>query len=463
MNKVADLISTLTSEEIAKVNKAKWSPREAELVQAMLAATNAGKKATPVTAQSLKISNTYFDKLCSVVLEKLFNLLTPGGFADIFALLQKKALSQVLLHEIGFYHRKMKGEKSAAVKKEFYLVAFETLRRMSFDVLDIKTLRQYANYLKPYLSNKEPFSPAVLEYKFLYVENAFHFLNGDGLKFAPKALANINKVQAYEQLQKDEVALAHYHFCMAGYMKDYADNQNLALEHAHKALDNALKWAGEEDSNFLASAYGMAATILSNRSEFEAALDLYEQAFKRLPAQMQASHYHIVMFACIALVCGKYDLLRAHLDAHMKKFLDSNASLYFRVEAMRLYALLMLYQNQFDEALEFIRELQRVRRKEITDTADIFVRMIDNLYFLLVGDYQQAATQSVKHLKYLKRKNYNYANCDYNHLFYTVGALAKMKLKGKVKVAALEPHLSFSKRGFMKMYGGLLDSVINEA
>jgi hypothetical protein len=461
LNKAYDIITTLSADEIKKVSQAKYSPRERELLDAMLKVALSKRKLPPVTAATLKISASHFDKLCSLVTEKIFQTLTSGNFTDVIAFLLQKALSHVLFHELGIQHRKVKAGKNAALQKEFYLTAFETIRKMSFDVLDLKALRYYADRLKPFLKDNVPFSPRVLEYKFVYIENAFHFLNGKGLPYGPKALKNIEAIWSKPDEQKDPAAYSYYQICMALYAKDYIDNQDLALGHAQKCLQCAKQWAPGVDNAFLASAYGMMATILSHRSQFKEAMALYKEAFEALPLQMQGSYYQLFMFACVAMVCADYDLLEQHLDKHMRKFLESNAGLYYRIEAIRLYALLYLYQKKFDQALELIRELQKARRKEITDTADVFLRMIDNLYFLVTADYQQAIAQSKKNLKFLKRKNYTFDNCDYNHLFYTIGVLAKMKIKNKVNKAALEPHYGHSQRGFMNMYGGLMEQVIN--
>jgi tetratricopeptide (TPR) repeat protein len=461
LNKAYDIITTLTPGEISRLSKAKWSPREKELLNAMLKVALSKRKLPAVTAATLKISPSHFDKLCSLVTEKIFQALTSGNFTGVIAFLLQKALSKVLLHELGIQHRKVKAGKNAALQKEFYLTAFETIRKMSFDVLDLKALRYYADRLKPFLKDNAPFSSRVLQYRFVYIENAFHFLNGKGLPYGPKALKNIQAVWSKPDERKDPAAYAHYQICMALYTKDFIDNQDMALGHAQKCLQCSKQWAPGVDDAFLASSYGMVATIHSHRSEFNQAMAVYMEAFERLPQQMQGSYYQIFMLACVAMVCGDFELLEQHMDKHIKKFLDSNAGLYYRVESTRLYALLYLYQRKFDKALELIRELQKTKRKEITDTADVFLRMIDNLYFLVTADYHQAITQSKKNLKFLKRKKYTFDNCDYNHLFYTIALLAKMKIKNKVNQAALEPHYSRSQRGFMKMYGGLMEQVLN--
>lgn len=459
MNKVSDVISTLNADEIKKLSSVKWSPRERELYETILRATGPSKKPEQVTAETLGITNSHFDKLSSVITEKIYNTLTSGRFDDIAGFLLSKGLLEVLLHEMGLYERRLKSEKDPKVLKAFYLSGFEKLRRTSFDILDLKLLRHYANKLKEFCIGDKYLSAAVVEYKYVYVENAYQFLTGEGMSYMPKALASIKKV-APEPTNTKTAEYAMYNFCMAGYLKDFVNDQDTGLAHAERALTSARIWAPKADESFLASSYSMYATILSHKSEFEKAKNIYTEAFEKLPQHMDTNFYHVLMYACIMLLCKDYAALEKHIKDRMMPFASGSASLYFRLEVLRIKTLLLLYQKKYNEALVIIRELQSVKRKEMTVTADVFLRMIDNLYFLVTGDYEQTISQSKKNMKYLRRKNYTYENCDYNHFFYCISAIAKMKQKGKIKPQALEPYLSKSREGFLRMYSGLFDGVI---
>lgn len=459
MNKVSDVISTLNADEVKKLSAVKWSPREKQLYYSILHAVGSPKKLEAVTAEALGITNSHFDKLSSVITEKIYNTLTSGRFDDVAGFLLSKGLLEVLLHEMGLYERRLKSEKDPKVLKAFYLSGFEKLRRTSFDILDLKLLRYYASKLKQFCSDKDLLSPTVVEYKYVYVENTYQFLTGEGMPYQPKALAAIKRIGP-EPTNPKRTEYAMYHFCMAGHIKDFVNDQDTGLIHAKKALDSARIWAPKEDESFLASSYSMYATILSHKSEFEKAKTIYTEAFGKLPQHMGTNFYHVLMYACIMLLCKDYTALEQHIKERMMPFASGSASLYFRLEVLRIKALLMLYKKKYSEALVIIRELQSVKRKEMTVTADVFLRMIDNLYFLVTGDYEQTISQSKKNMKYLRRKNYTYENCDYNHFFYCISAIAKMKQKGKVKPQALEPYLSKSREGFLRMYSGLFDQVI---
>ncbi len=459
MNKVSDVISTLNADEIKKLSSVKWSPRERELYETILRAVGSPKKLEQVSAEAMGITNSHFDKLSSVITEKIYNTLTSGRFDDIASFLLGKGLLEVLLHEMGLYERRLKSEKDPKVLKAFYLSGFEKLRRTSFDILDLKLLRHYANKLKEFSTGDKYLSPTVVEYKYVYVENAYQFLTGEGMPYMPTALANIKKI-APEPSNLKTAEFAMYHFCMAGYLKDFANDQDTGLIHAEHALNSARIWAPGVDDSLLASCYGMCGAIQSHKSNFKEAKAIYDEAFEKLPLLMKTNFYHVLIYACIMLLCKDYAALEKHIKESMMPFASGNASLYFRLEVLRIKTLLLLYQKKYSEALVIIRELQSVKRKEMTVTADIFLRMIDNLYFLVTGDYEQTISQSKKNMKYLRRKNYTYENCDYNHFFYCISAIAKMKQKGKIKPQALEPYLSKSREGFLRMYSGLFEQVM---
>lgn len=460
MNYLSELISTLSPDELNKLAKLNLAGRELQVFETVIAAHKQPLKTSSRPLAIDEISSTHFDKLSSKLTDKLLTMLAGEKFADRATFILQKGLSRMLLHELKIAQRKINSSKNNKEKKEFYITAFETMRRLSFDVLDLKLLRQYANHLKPYLKASDSFSPNVLDLKFVYIENAFHFLNGEGIAYGPKALKNIQQIFPTPEKHKSKTSYVYYHLCLSGYYKDFVDDQHTALTHAQTALKHIKLFPKGTDNSVLISAYGMSANILCNQSKFEEALVIYKKAFKDFPNEMQKSYYHSFLYCITAMVCEDYDLTELLLDKYMKPFMDSNAALYFRTEAIRLYVLLKMYQRKYDEALIFLRELQRIKRKDLTDTAYIFLRMIENLYTLVTRDYTLAITQAKNNMKFLARKKFTYENCDYLDLFYTINALAKMKLNNKVNLAGLEPHITKSNRGFMRMYGALLTQVI---
>lgn len=461
MNYLGDLVSTLHKDEIEKTKDITAGKREKEVLDLFLDAAKK-KRISSVSPAALNITQSHFDKVCSVLIEKILAAVTDGSFYAIAQYLVKKGLSRLLLHEIKIKQRQIAKSKGTAQKREFYLHAFEAMRKLSFDILDLKLLKQYVNYLTPLLKENEPYSKTVLALRYVHIENAYHFLNGKGLAYRAKALSNIQTAVPDPEKLRHQTAYAHYHFCMAGYYKDFVDDQEKAQFHAQKALKSALQWPAGTDDGFLSSCYGINAVVLSNRSRFNEALKVYREAYAKLPHEMQASYYHLFMYAATAMVCGELELLESHLETRMKPFMESNSALYYRLEAMRLYALLYLYQDRLQEALVIIRELQGVKRKLLTDTADIFLRIIDNVYALLNHDWELSLALMRKNVRFLNRKGYTFDNCDYLHFFQTIALIAKAKKQlKKVREEDLAPHLAFSRRGYMKMYGGLLDKVID--
>jgi tetratricopeptide (TPR) repeat protein len=461
MNYLSELISTLNETELGGLTALNLQGREAEVFNAFVALVSNVSKNKSVSPEQLGISPTHFDKVCSILIDKILTHVASEKFEDKANFILQKGLSRMLLHEIKINHRVIANSKDKKTKREFYTTAFETMRKMSFDVLEFKLLRQYANHLKPLLKSNDHYSPEVVEFKYVYIENAFHFLNGEGISYAPQALKNIHLVISAPEKYKTKVCYVYYHLCISGYYKDFEDNQSLALHHAQIALEHIKRFSKGTDNAVMVSAYGMYANILCNQSNFNEALITYNQAFKDFPAEMEKSYYHTMLYCITALVCNEYDLTEKLLEKYMRPFTDNSVALYYRFESFRLFILHRMFQRKFDEALVFLRELQSIKRKDLTDTAYIFLRMIENLYTLITHDYELAITQSKNNMKFLTRKNFTYENCDYLDLFYTIGALAKMKLNNKVNREALEPHLTKSNRGFMKMYGGLMEQVLN--
>jgi len=460
MNYLAELICSLQESELQKLGQLNLVGRELQVFNAFERDARSKKGAAVITPEQLNLSASHFDKVCSLLIDKILGSLAGVSFDAKANFLLQKGLSRMLLHEVKINHRKFADSKDRKTKREFYTTAFETMRRMSFDVLDLKLLRQYANHLKPLLRSTDNFSPEVVDFKYVYIENAYHFLTGEGLAYAPKALKNINLILSAPEKYKTKVAYVYYNLCLMGYYKDFEDNQELALHHAKIALACMKRFPKGTDDSVYASCYGSTANILCNQSNFSEALVVYNQAFAEFSVEMNKSYYHSLLYCITALVCKDYILTEKLLEKYMKPYRDNNVALYYRFETNRLYILLYMYQQKFDDALVLLRELQSYKRKDLTSTAEIFLRMIENLYTLITHDYDLAITQSKNNLKYLSRNNFTYNNCDYLDLFYTIGALAKMKLNHKVNRQALEPHLTKSNRGYMNMYGGLLEQLL---
>jgi hypothetical protein len=143
MNYLSELISTLNETELGGLTALNLQGREAEVFNAFVALVSNVSKNKSVSPEQLGISPTHFDKVCSILIDKILTHVASEKFEDKANFILQKGLSRMLLHEIKINHRVIANSKDQKTKREFYTAAFETMRKMSFDVLDLKLLRQY--------------------------------------------------------------------------------------------------------------------------------------------------------------------------------------------------------------------------------------------------------------------------------------------------------------------------------
>jgi len=462
MNYLFELLSTLTETELEQLTKSDIKGHERRLLDTYIDLKASNQKQY-FNAQFFNLSNSHFDKVCSVLIDRVYNQLTDGSFNSVCSFLLQKALTGLLEHEIKLKQRKLMRSGNKTEMREFYETAFETLRRFSFDVLDLKMLRQFADLLKKSLSKKELLTPEIVELKYLYVENSYYYFKGMARERVGKALKNITAVLEDPESHKKEPVYGHYQLCLTAYHNDYLSNQATALYHISLAFENALLWAPKNDLNFLANIYGNKATLHSQNSEYSMAMAVYKEGFEKYGHLLEKSFFHKYMFTTIALVCGEYELTIQYLDKYFGSYLNSESALYFKTDVTRLYILYYLYTSQTEKAGKLVAGLQAIKRKELTETGDIMLRMIDTLYFLRTEEYSMAENKSRNSIRFLKSRGYNTENSVYLHFFIAASELAKSKSTlCEPNMKRIEKSLAVSQTGLLKLYGGLLQIMYNQ-
>jgi tetratricopeptide (TPR) repeat protein len=416
------------------------------------------RKEADFTFESLSISRSHFDKINSVLLKKVYNTLTDGSFNSIVTLLHSRGLSSLLLHYIEIEHRKIKGVEDNDQKKNFYKTVFETLRRFPLDILDLKVLRKYADLLKPLLNKSDTDSPLVIDLKYVYIVNAAYFFKV-GLKYVDAALQNVIELVPNPDKYSGDPVYSHYHLNLSVYYRDYKNEFEKAIYHIREAIENSKKCALGKDDAFMANLYGLLGTALCQNSEFDKALTIYQKAYTDYAPLITRSHYHNYLYPTTAIICGNFDVAIRHMDTYIKPFLTAHSQLYFKFDAIRLYALYYMHVGNLPEAYKYIQQALSIKRSEMTEAGDIMYRMAENIYFLLHGDYELAVNMAKKNMRFLKRKEYDFDNNEHTHLFYAAGELAKMRLKQKYDTDRISEHINACQKGVLSIFGSLLNKV----
>lgn len=458
VNYLISITGALTAEERKKVLSTNIVGVEENVLQTAFNVADGKLSSEKFTPEYLKISRSHFDKVNSILTKKIYGALTDGTFKQISDLLQVKGLMALHLHEITLENRRIK-DADRKVRKEFYIIAFEAIRRLSMDNIDLKVLKKYAELLKPLLDKNDQLTPKVMDLKYLYIESAYNFYYGKSIKLADKTHNNIIAALPNAEKYKGKPEYSHYNLCLATFYRDYKGEHKKAIEHMRLTIENEEK-SGIKDRAFYVNAQGMMAVMLAQDSQFKEAWTIYHGLYQNYVEIIGKSQYHNYLYSNVALVADEYTDAKRHMDIYSKPMMAPTVSLYFRFDAWRLYALYYMYVKDYEQAYTQIQEMQTIKRSDMTVAGDIMLRMLDNVYFLVTKEWDVAIALAKKNLKFLKSKEYTFENCEYMHLFYCCGELAKMNQKAKVQAEKLSAHLMVCRSGLLKLFGGLLDQVI---
>lgn len=458
VNYLLSITGALTAEEREKVTATNIVGVEEAVLQNAFKIADAKLSADKFTPENLGISRSHFDKVNSILTKKIYTALTDGTFRQISDLLQAKGLMALHLHEITLENRRVK-DADKGTRKDFYIIAFEAIRRLSMDQIDLKVLKKYAELLKPLLDKNDLLTPKVMDLKYLYIESAYNFYDGKSLKLADKTYKSIVAALPHPDKYIGKPEYSHYNLCLATFYRDYKGEHTKAIEHIRLTIENEEK-SGIKDTAFYVNAQGMMAVMLAQNSQFTEAWQIYHSLYNNHLEIISKSQYHNYLYPNVALVAGEYADAKRHMDIYSKPMMAPTVSLYFRFDAWRLYALYYMYIKNYGQAYKQIQEMQTIKRSEMTVAGDIMLRMLENVYFLITKEWDVAIALSKKNLKFLKSKEYTFENCEYMHLFYCCGELAKMNQKGKVQAEKLSAHLKVCRSGLLKMFGGFLSQVI---
>ena len=182
---------------------------------------------------------------------------------------------------------------------------------------------------------------------------------------------------------------------------------------------------------------------------------MYRDAFAKYEKQLLRNLYHPLMYSIIALINHDWadaeKMLEAHLIPRLYKFPEE--SLNFDIE--RNCAILYMQKNDFEKAAHYLQLGQQWDKTQISLLGDILQRMVHNIHFLLVKDFDTAFTLLTKNKKFLGTKKKDAMVMEYAAVFVLIGDIIRLK-KGKKLPPDFQARLDALQTGIMKLYGELL-------
>lgn len=459
MSLLSDFLRTLKDDEIASLKKIPFTVREHDAFMKTVLFVAQKNFADAALQQELKMTKAHFDKMNSVLLDKVYAQHTGGEDGKVLYMLWEKGLYDHLFHEARVRERrylKVGDKKKLAV---YFRLVFGITLRLPITQNKIELAETYS---KKYLSAlKKPTEEQVWEIEMMKLWNTIFYKSAHGKMkvHEPVIISALKKWEKKLAGKKYSACSFFYWLCWSTYYEYYShdfQSWSTSLRNALREFDNSKKDLGE---NYRVYVLTKLASAFCQGNFFAESLQMYREAFKKYEAQLLRNLYHPLMYSIIAIINHEFDdaekMLEAHLIPRLHKFPEE--SLNFDIE--RNCAILYMQKNDFEQAAHYLQLGQQWHKTQISLLGDILQRMVHNIHFLLVNDYETATALLTKNKKFLSTKPKDAMVKEYGTVFTLIGEIIRYK-KGKKLPVDFQKRLDAIQIGIMKLYVDLLKKAL---
>ena len=455
MSLLSDFLRTLKDEEINSLKKISFTDREHEAFAKTVQFVGQKNFADAALQAELKMTKAFFDKMNSVLLDKVYLHYAGGEDSKVLYLLWEKGLYDHLFHEARVRERRYIKEGDEKKLSVFYRLVFGVCLRLPITEQKIKLADTYA---EKYLSVlKKPPLEEVYEIKIMQFWNTIFYnsAHGNMKEHEPVVLAGLKDWD--KKLKNKNFTTCQFFYWLAWstyyefYTHDFA-SWSTALRNALREFDSCKKDLGENYRIFvvtkLAGAY-------CQGSYFKESLQMYRDAFAKYEKQLLRNLFHPLMFSIIAIINNELEeaeeMLNKHLTPRLYKFPEE--SLNFDIE--RTCSLLHMHKGDMEKASMYLQRGQRWDKTQFSLLGDILQRMVHNIYYLMAHDTEAATAMLRKNKKFLSAKKQDQMVEEYGKVFVVIGDIIRHQ-NGKKLPQDFQQRLDALQNGIMKLYGDLL-------
>lgn len=455
MSWLYSLVEGLTEMEVESLQNLRLIGKEAELLECyFVGSKNHEEPEITFLKNKLKISDTHVYKIQSVLLDKLLLHFVPSGKIELLEWLRQKELYPLLKYEI---KSQLKKKNSA----EYYLETFRLLIDLPYKFYDDKLV---ADVGKHYLKALHPCNEADKKYI------QFHLLFANCNRFAasknPALLfgyAENDLLQMESDLLQNKYYLALYYLyrTLCNYYKYYKKEASLSLHYLQKAslLEKHIRpYFTINIKLFLRLLY---ADALLGFSKIEDAFTVYTESFKDgIQESMYGYYYHCEQYAITAILVSKYKLAQKFISARFDGCIEKKNDIY-ATRGVLAYAKLYLSSGEVEKAHKYIQLGLSINEKSFYLPFEIQLRVLENCYFILLGDYTFAKQLSTRNQKYVRNQKNEALKLSYLNLFKLLATLAQQAEQNKVVSPALQNEFAPVLSNLKIVFGKCLEKTID--
>ncbi len=410
MNYLFRYLQLLTPGELDRLSGIALAPRERQVLDTLINLRTRVEPERGEAVDRIGISSAHFDKICSLLLRQVYAAVVPQGGMALLYDLNRRSLQANFLHEL---RRQEKAVQAASISErcQFYMDSIGLLARVSRKDFNEALMAKFAakyDALRP-----SPDNAIVFEAYTIGAAIWSAAARGENTE-KRMALAERLRVNA-ERLTPTTGPLAlyrHYH-AMALFHAQIDEIPAERLRYLELAAAVSRKHPGtvsEEEDVLLRCR--IAESYYFNGRDFRRAYRLYATLYRAHAGVLAREYYHTVKFVQLAIILGHErraeQLLRAWFGRHVMAEHESIGTM-----GAITWAKLLLASGRAAEAKPYIDLGVQRNNKNTYVQYEIELRILETLYFIMIGDLDFADHLAARNIRYLRSKGFTLASSRY--------------------------------------------------
>jgi hypothetical protein len=459
MSQLHTIFNVLPNSEIAKIKKIRIIGKEREIFDSINSYRHKEFPQISTICDSAKITQSHFYKICSILLDKIYECLIPEKGVKLLQYLIGKGLYNHFKHEAMMQEKLLLAENASDKTLEnFYLNCFKLSQKASAKDLDEKLVQ---NYGEKYLKYKKPIDKDDKYYVKLSLLSTVLYV----LKATKKDIERAKSIG--KELLGDELKLAD----SSNVLTKYELYKSLSTYYQHTEGDaaNAKKYIEknvslinsnlsyfEKDEQILVKC--KQAEINYMNSAFDTAYNLYTQIFTEFQHELENDFYHHSKYIQLAILTKNYSIAKDVLNNHFGVYLESKQGPQALMASIS-YAKLYLFTD-ISQANKYIQQAKKLISKSYYVQYELEIRILENIYFILVNDIKTSTSLVKKNIKFMNSRGMNLKNSEMIFVMIILQNLLKPNFHLKGLSPRLEKKLHFLQSSYAAIFGELIKKCI---
>lgn len=406
-----------------------------------------------------KLTQSHFDKINSVILDKTITLLYADDYNKAFSSILMKGLTDLMLHEQKIIERRILKISSASEKTKFYKAAFENLRSMFHPKYNSKLTHEYGEKYLCSLGKKKTFTDeSYVAMLSLYGDIISEKFAGNEATYFSKAEAVLKKWEKKILATKNYSAHFYYYFVLATLHKHLAEDGKAMLPAYYSALKAIEKDSVKVEEKFKGITLCEIGFANIEINQFQEAQEFYERGLTEYPETVGKSHYHGGNYFCVCLINKDYEKAQRAFEKYLLPKIQSGTNRSVLFDMYMMGCLFNLHRKNYDEAFRYLNELLKYRKNEITHFGLAMMRIYECIYFYRTKEFSVAAALVKKNLKFLNKEVGGNPGFEY-YLQYvdSIGKLIKLKQHTLRSPEKLQQQIASLQKGIFSVFNRLLE------